>query len=109
MCRLRVGVEPHNRMCFSWLATVEKRKGSNSVQLALLGHFPHRRLVVVPASSFRELHIGTTPVSPFKFISIDEWNQFARSLPIRPVGISEFLAKHFLLHPDPVEEDRDQK
>jgi hypothetical protein len=41
--------------------------------------------------------------------SIDEWNQFASSLPIRPVSISEFLGKHFLLHPDSDEKDRDQK
>ena len=74
----------------------------------LLGHFPHCRPVVVTALSFRELHIGTTPVSPFMFISIDEWNQFPRSLPIRPEGISELLGKQFLLHPDSVEKDRDQ-
>ena len=43
------------------------------------------------------------------FISIDEWNQFARSLLIRPVRISEFIGQHLLLDPDPVEEDRDQR
>ncbi len=41
-------------------------------------------------------------------LSIDEWDQFARSFHIRPVGISEFFGQQPLLHPDPVEEYRDQ-
>ncbi len=57
------------------------------------------------AASQHQLLAGDVGV----FISIDEWNQFARSLHIHPVGVSEFLGKHFLLHPDSVEEDRDQK
>ena len=42
------------------------------------------------------------------FISIDEWNKFARHLFIRPVGISEFFGQHSLLDLDPDKENRDQ-
>ncbi len=68
----------------------------------------HQRFVR-PSSTLPPRSASYLPVMWKFIISIDEWNQFARSLSIRPVGISEFLGKHFLLHPDSVEEDRDQK
>ena len=53
-------------------------------------------------------HCGRQPGRSFVgvFISIDEWNQLARCLSVRPVGISECFGQHPLLHPDPVEEHR---
>ena len=55
-------------------------------------------------------HLGLAVLRPACefFISIDEWNQLARSLLIRPVRISEFIGQHSLLDPDPTEDYRDQ-
>ena len=50
------------------------------------------------------LNLVSTKVGEAHFISIDEWNQFARSLLVPAVRISEFLGQHSLLDPDPVEE-----
>ena len=50
-----------------------------------------------------------TPAACEFFISIDEWNRFARSLLVRPVRISEFIGQQSLLDPDPVKENGDQR
>jgi hypothetical protein len=81
----------------AYAATTDSRPQSSSLLALGISWTPFSRLASPGVGAYLRV-----------FISIDEWNQFLRSLHVLSVGIPELTCQHSLFHPDSIEEQWDQ-